>query len=90
MTIAIILICIVLVLGSGYLFGGHEWFQKWFGDSETLVMARLSVLLGILDTALPLIIGIPNLIPPEYMPYWLLGSGILAEVARRLRADDLG
>lgn len=82
----ILLGLVVVVLLSGYLFGGFSWFRSRFisSDSETIILARLNVLLGVL-----MAVDVAPLIPSEWMPYYVMGTGLLGEIARRLRADDV-
>lgn len=68
-----------------------ERIKKFFKDSETIFLARLQVLAGIVFGAFMALD--PSLfqayVPAEYVPIYLLGIGILTEVARRYRAKDL-
>jgi hypothetical protein len=56
--------------------------KRFFRHSVTIAWARLLVLLGILATVLPGI-DVSTLVPAKYMPLWLIGIGVLTEVARR-------
>ncbi len=65
-----------------------------FRDSEVLLYARLQTFAGLALGAIELLASIdPGLIAPfvgeQWMPFVLLLSGILTEVLRRARADDL-
>ncbi len=62
--------------------------KRWFSASETIFFARLQVFLGI---AWPLLAAadLSPLLPPAWMPLWLVFSGILTEWLRRRRAEDL-
>lgn len=59
---------------------------KIFSNSETIVFARLQVVIGGLLTA-----GVANgdaisqVLPPNLLPWWMVGSGVITEVLRRLR-----
>lgn len=65
--------------------------RHFFRDSETLAFARLQMLAGVVLEVL--VQTDPNLIAPiipsEWFPWYLLASGILTEILRRARADDL-
>jgi len=65
--------------------------RVWFKDSETIVWARLQMLAGallaVLATTDPTLLN--QYIPERWLPLYVIGSGIVTEVARRLRAKDL-
>ena len=65
--------------------------RAWFKDSETIFLARLQMLAGILAGAWltidPSLFG--AYMPPEWLPIYLFAAGIITEVARRYRAKDL-
>jgi hypothetical protein len=65
--------------------------KRFFLDSETIFLARLQVLAGIVFTVLATFD--PSVLAPIIGDKWfgpfLLIWGILAEVARRRNADDL-
>lgn len=65
--------------------------KKFFSGSETIFLARLQVLAGILAAAWltidPSLFG--AYLPPEWLPIYLFVAGIITEVARRYRAKDL-
>lgn len=56
----------------------------WFKDSETLVFARLQILLGILMAT-----DLSPVLPAEWLPWYIIIAGVLTEFLRRARADDL-
>jgi hypothetical protein len=62
--------------------------RDFFRDSETIFFARLQIFVGaaweILSAA-----DLSLVLPPTWMPYWLIGSGIVTEYLRRRRASDL-
>ncbi|HEX7072959.1 MAG TPA: hypothetical protein VF226_02880 [Hyphomicrobiaceae bacterium] len=63
----------------------------WARDSETILWARLNVLFGIVLQAIAMVdpqMVVPY-IDPKYVPLWLIFSGIVTEIARRMRADDV-
>lgn len=65
--------------------------KRFFKDSETIFLARLQMLAGILAAAWltidPSLFG--AYLPPEWLPVYLFAAGIITEVARRYRATDL-
>lgn len=65
--------------------------KAFFAHSETIFLARLQVLAGILGAAWltidPSLFG--AYLPPEWLPVYLFAAGIITEVARRYRAKDL-
>jgi hypothetical protein len=73
-----------------------EKIKSWFGHSETILLARLQVILGVLGVVATALVNDPNtsaavqsLLKPEYVPYYVIGIGILTEVLRRRGATDL-
>lgn len=65
--------------------------KAFFLNSETILLARLQVIGGIVIGAfLTLDPGLfQAYVPTQYVPIYLLAVGILTEVARRRRAKDL-
>ena len=65
--------------------------RAWVKDSETIALARLQVLAGIVITVLATFD--PSVLAPLIGEKWfgpfLFAWGIIAEAARRYRADDL-
>lgn len=65
--------------------------RAWFKDSETIAWARLQMLGGAVLTVLSA--TDPSLfnqyIPDCWLPLYIVGSGVLTEALRRLRAKDL-
>lgn len=92
MTILIILAAAIAVaLATFYLVPG---VRARFRDSETLLFARLQAAGGVVLGALEILGTIdPVLAAPfvgeKWLPLWLLGSGLLTEILRRARAEDL-
>jgi hypothetical protein len=75
-----------IALLAGYLAGGADWFCAWMGDSETLVFARLNVLVGsfltVADQVLPFV-------PVGELPWWAMAVvGAALELLRQRRAED--
>jgi hypothetical protein len=73
-----------------------EKIKSWFGHSETILLARSQVLLGAVGAVVTALVNDPNtssavqsLLKPEYIPYYVIGIGILTEVLRRRGATDL-
>ncbi|WP_292239338.1 hypothetical protein, partial [Mesorhizobium sp.] len=65
--------------------------RAWFKDSETIAWARLQMLGGAILTVLSA--TDPSLfnqyIPDRWLPLYIVGSGILTEALRRIRAKDM-
>lgn len=63
----------------------------WCHDSETILWARLNIVLALLAGALTYVD--PSLLAPviktEYLPLFMLANGVATEYLRRRRADDL-
>lgn len=63
--------------------------RRWFKDSETIFWARLQLVIGLVVGALTYVD--PNLvaavIPIEWVPIWMLASGLATEYLRRRRSD---
>ncbi|UVK46264.1 hypothetical protein BPNPMPFG_001885 [Mesorhizobium sp. AR07] len=65
--------------------------RTWFKDSETIAWARLQMLGG---AVLAVIAATdPSLfnqhIPERWLPFYVLGAGVITEIARRIRAKDM-
>lgn len=70
--------------------------KKFFKDSETIFWARLQVFIGAIVAAVLSVANDPTvseaikaILKPEYVPYYVIAFGIITELARRRRADDL-
>jgi len=70
--------------------------KTWFKDSETIFWARLQMLVGALGAIVTSLMQSPDInaaiqavLKPEYVPYYVIGFGVITEIARRLRATDL-
>lgn len=70
--------------------------KKWFKDSETIFWARLQVVLGAVTAAVMALGNDPNIsaavqsiLKPQYVPYYVIAFGLLTELLRRRRAEDL-
>lgn len=60
-------------------------FWNWaFKDSETLLLARLQMLVGTL-----MVVDLAPILPAKYLPVYVVVMGLVTELARRSRADDL-
>lgn len=73
-----------------------EKIKAWFKDSETIFWARLQVFVGVVVSVLTVVVADPNaiaavhaMVEPKYVPLYLIGFGVLTELLRRYRADDL-
>lgn len=58
--------------------------QAVFADSETVFLARFQMLLGVLMMA-----DLTPIIPARYMPFYVVASGLITELARRSRSPDV-
>lgn len=58
--------------------------QGLFADSETLFFGRLQMLVGALMT-----VDLSPVVPSKYMGLYVIATGLITEMARRSRADDL-
>lgn len=65
--------------------------RKFFKDSEVIFLARLQVFGGVILSALieadPQILS--GFIPDKWFGVYLVGAGIIIEIARRMRAEDM-
>lgn len=66
-------------------------FERYFKDSETILWARLQMLgaaiIAVLATIDPMLFS--SYIPTGYLPIYIFVSGVITEIARRMRAKDL-
>lgn len=70
--------------------------KAWFKRSETIFLARVQVALGLIGAVVTGALADPNVnsalqsvLKPDYVPYYLIGLGLLTEYLRRRRATDL-
>jgi hypothetical protein len=70
--------------------------KAWFKRSETIFWARLQMLIGATTAAVLALANDPtvsdaikHVLKPEYIPYYVIGYGVLTELLRRRRATDL-
>lgn len=65
--------------------------RAFFRDSETLFWARFQMLvaavIAVLATIDPMLFA--SYIPTDWLPIYIFISGVITEIARRLRAKDL-
>lgn len=68
-----------------------ERVKAFFMRSETIFLARLQTLLGIISAAWLAMdhSAIAQYIESKWIPVYLIGAGIVTEMARRYRATDL-
>lgn len=68
-----------------------QHIKSFFKDSETIFLARLQTLLGIISAAWLAMDhnAIAQYIESKWIPFYLIGAGIVTEIARRYRATDL-
>lgn len=66
--------------------------KRWFKDSETLLWARLQYVIGAIWGALV----VADLGPVfdafgigKWFPVWLVASGLITEIARRVRDPEM-
>lgn len=64
----------------------------WLHDSETILLARLTMLAGALMQVVTMIdpAMFAPILPPHWFPVFLIAHGVLIEYLRRRRATDLG
>lgn len=63
--------------------------KAFFLRSETILWARLQVLVGALWTALSAT-DLAPLLSPKWLTYWLIFSGLVTELLRRRNDPTLG
>lgn len=63
--------------------------KTFFKDSETIFWARLQVLLAVIVGVITYVDPslVTGIIPEEWVPTWLLISGLATEYLRRRRSD---
>ena len=64
--------------------------KSWFGNSLTILWARIQVLAGLLAALLMALATDPNVtgtiqvaLEPRFIPYYVIAIGLITEVARR-------
>jgi hypothetical protein len=64
--------------------------KSWFGNSLTILWARIQVLAGLLAAVLMALATEPNVtgaiqivLEPRFIPYYVIAIGLITEVARR-------
>ena len=64
--------------------------KSWFGNSLTILWARIQVLAGLLAAVLMALATDPNVtgaiqivLEPRFIPYYVIAIGLITEVARR-------
>lgn len=65
-----------------------ESVKNWFWRSETILWARLQVLVGAIWTALQAT-DLSPVLNPKLMTYWLIVSGVITELVRRRGSDKV-
>ena len=67
-----------------------DQIKAWFKNSLTILWARIVALSGVVLAAFVNLASDPNstsviqqALQPKYLPYWIIGIGIVTEVARR-------
>ncbi|BCG88497.1 hypothetical protein MesoLj113c_46070 [Mesorhizobium sp. 113-3-9] len=65
--------------------------KAWFKNSETIAWARLQMLAGAIMTTIS--VTDPALfnqyVPEKWLPIYIVASGVLTEMLRRVRAKDM-
>jgi hypothetical protein len=68
------------------------WFKikSWFGNSVTILWARVQVLAGLLAAFLMALASDANVtgavqvaLEPKFIPYYVIAIGLITEIARR-------
>lgn len=80
----ITLVCVVLLVAAAWLVWPRFSHRFGFGDSETIFLSRLQVLVGVLMAT-----DLAPILPAGWLPYYVVAVGLIGEIARRNRADDL-
>jgi hypothetical protein len=64
--------------------------KSWFGNSLTILWARIQVLAGLLAAFLMALATDPNVtaavqaaLEPRFIPYYVIAIGLVTEIARR-------
>jgi hypothetical protein len=64
--------------------------KSWFGNSLTILWARIQVLAGLLAAFLMALATDPNVtgaiqvaLEPRFIPYYVIAIGLITEIARR-------
>jgi hypothetical protein len=64
--------------------------KSWFGNSLTILWARIQVLAGLLAAFLFALVTDPNVtgaiqaaLEPRFIPYYVIAIGLITEIARR-------
>jgi hypothetical protein len=64
--------------------------KSWFGNSVTILWARVQVLAGLLAAFLMTLAADPNVtgaiqvaLEPKFIPYYVIAIGLITEIARR-------
>jgi hypothetical protein len=64
--------------------------KSWFGNSLTILWARIQVLAGLLAAFFMALAADPNVtgaiqvaLEPRFIPYYVIAIGLITEVARR-------
>lgn len=86
-------LAVVTLLAIGLM--GWDRVVTWFRDSETIAFARAQLVTGVVlaggvlaDTLLNTSL-IKPVLPADWLPYYLIVSGLATEWLRRRRATDL-
>ena len=68
--------------------------KSWFGNSFTILWARIQVLAGLGAASLMALAADPNVtgaiqlaLEPKFIPYYVIAIGLITEIARRRSID---
>jgi len=72
-----------------------NWWDNvlgFFKRSETIFLARVNALVGFLTSIVTLVDPalLEQVLTPRTFAFYMIGNGVLTEIARRLRAPNLG
>lgn len=56
--------------------------KQWFNESMTILWARAQMLIGVVWTTLSAV-DLSPVLPPKWLPVWLVLSGVVTELTRR-------
>ncbi len=62
--------------------------KNWFKDSETIFFARLQLFIGAVWQTL-VMTDLSPILPPKWLPVWLILSGVVTEYLRRRREKEM-
>lgn len=78
-----VLVFVAIVVVAAYLFWDDIKDRFGFRDSETVFLSRLQLLVGALMS-----VNLAPALPPDLVPYYVIGMGILGELLRKNRTNE--